>query len=85
MNLPDDCYQLTCLRDFRDKKLLRSAAGRRLVMQYYRIAPDIAAALDRRQLRHVWSSIQACVRAIEAQRYSRAILTYRSMVRRLSK
>ena len=85
MSLPDNCREVTCLRNYRDTKLLRSAVGRRLVAHYYRIAPDIASALNRRQLRQVWSSIQNCVRAIEAERYSRALLTYRLMVRRLGK
>ena len=81
--LPDDCRELTLLRDFRDTKLLRSVHGRRLVAQYYRTAPAIAKALSRRQLHQVWATIERCARAIEARRYSSARSTYRRMVERL--
>lgn len=44
--LPDDCHELTLLRQFRDKYLLSNAEGRFLVDEYYRIAPAICQAVD---------------------------------------
>lgn len=39
--LPDDCYELTTLRNFRDTYLKTTEAGNALVEEYYRIAPSI--------------------------------------------
>ena len=42
---PDDCYELTAFRRFRDQVLLRSEEGRALVEEYYRLAPAIVTAV----------------------------------------
>lgn len=81
--LPDNCHQLTVLRNFRDSRLLRSVSGRRLVSQYYRTAPTIASSLSQRQLHRVWSVVERCVAAVESGQYARAVRAYRQMVEQL--
>lgn len=44
--LPDDCAKLMALRKFRDNYLLKTEEGKKLVKEYYRIAPKIVALLD---------------------------------------
>ena len=43
---PDDCYELTAFRHFRDRELLPTAEGAALVEEYYRIAPAIVASVE---------------------------------------
>ena len=43
---PDDCAELTAFRAFRDGYLMETADGPDLVEEYYRIAPQIVAAID---------------------------------------
>ncbi len=45
--LPDHCVELTELRAFRDGPMQRMREGRRLIRDYYRMAPDIVAAIER--------------------------------------
>lgn len=45
-NKPDDCYELTTLRKFRDIWLSAQPDGKALVSEYYAIAPDIVNAID---------------------------------------
>lgn len=55
VGLPDECFELRTLRQFRDMNLMRSADGRALVAEYYRIAPALVAAIDARaDARRVW-------------------------------
>ena len=44
-NKPDDCYELTTLRTYRDEYLMQSEEGRSLVQEYYGIAPRIVWAI----------------------------------------
>lgn len=44
-NLPDDCYQLQTLRNFRDNILLKNNSGKRLINLYYNVAPKIVSKL----------------------------------------
>jgi hypothetical protein len=48
VGLSDDCFELTMLRRFRDRVMLRTAAGRRDVERYYECAPAILAAMRAR-------------------------------------
>ena len=48
VGLPDDCFELTALRRFRDRVMRASPAGRRDVERYYRTAPAILAAMAAR-------------------------------------
>ena len=51
MGKPDDCPELTGLRQFRDEVLLTSDEGLALVKEYYAIAPGIVKAIKSYQNR----------------------------------
>lgn len=44
---PDDCYELTMFRSFRDNWLAAQPDGPTLIRQYYQTAPAIVAKIDR--------------------------------------
>ena len=76
----DDCVELQVLRIFRDNFLLRTSEGKHLVDEYYRVAPDLAASMTRKQADGVWSVVIRCVSLIEASDPASAVDVYRSMV-----
>ena len=41
----DDCYELTAFRRFRDEELAKTADGRALIEEYYRVAPAIVSCM----------------------------------------
>jgi len=43
---PDDCYELTMFRNFRDTWLVKETDGNTLISEYYRIAPSIVKSID---------------------------------------
>jgi hypothetical protein len=45
LGLPDDCFELSALRRYRDEVLAQSEAGRAAIGLYYRTAPDLLAAM----------------------------------------
>jgi hypothetical protein len=45
--LPDDCYELQTLRNFRDTYMKSSIQGNELVANYYNIAPPIVRKINR--------------------------------------
>lgn len=84
--LPDDCYELTTLRFFRDEHLLKTPIGQAVVEHYYAIAPDIADKLsDSLELERVWTTIEFVVSAIEAKNFEVARELYQEMVSRLQR
>jgi len=48
----DDCAELTTLRKFRDEVLKSSETGKKLIADYYNIAPDIVNAISLRSDKH---------------------------------
>ena len=48
-NKPDNCYELTALREYRDNYLMNSNLGRELVDEYYNIAPGLVMMIDMQQ------------------------------------
>ena len=48
---PDDCYELTAFRNFRDNWLLSQPDGKELIDQYYRTAPAVVEAINRQSNR----------------------------------
>lgn len=84
--LPDDCYELTTLRLFRDEHLLTTTFGRVLVEHYYNTAPDIATRLTNTpELNRVWTTIEKVVAAIEQKDFVLATELYQAMVCRLER
>lgn len=45
--LPDDCSELTYLRQMRDAYLAHSPTGRAMIASYYRWAPEVVELIDR--------------------------------------
>lgn len=83
--LPDDCYELTTLRSFRDTYLLKTEEGQKLVEEYYRIAPsivdDILASANKEDiLESIYNEICKIIVLVEAKRFAQAIEAYRAMV-----
>ena len=46
MGLPDDCFELQCLRSFRDRYVASLPLGATIIGDYYATAPRIVAAID---------------------------------------
>ena len=46
-NKPDDCFELTTFRNFRDNWLALQSDGKNLIEEYYKIAPQIVANIDK--------------------------------------
>jgi hypothetical protein len=86
---PDDCFELTTLRFYRDAVLRRSAAGRHAIAEYEDIAPHIVSTIatrpDARSIheRLYRDSIQPAVEAVSRGEFDRAFAIYRAMVNRL--
>jgi hypothetical protein len=43
---PDDCYELNIFRNFRDSWLKKQPDGETLILDYYKIAPNIVAKIN---------------------------------------
>ncbi len=85
---PDDCFELTTLRFYRDEVLRRTASGRDAIADYEDIAPGIVRAIamrpNARQIHHrlYHSFIRPAVDAASASEFDRAFTIYRDMVER---
>ena len=83
--LPDDCAELTELRQFRDTVLSKTSEGKQLIDEYYCIAPAIVERIDRsadkdRIYDSIYQTVQNCLHAIRNKAYHEAVTQYRSMV-----
>lgn len=81
--LPDDCHELTVLRNFRDNWLKQQPDGVTLITHYYEVAPKIVEAIDKLDNRlEIWDGVYRelvtpCVEMIEDGRYQEALELYR--------
>lgn len=83
--LPDDCIELTELRQFRDTVLRATDEGQKLVDEYYRIAPSIVERIEQATdkdaiCESIYQTVQRCLDLIRMQQYDQAITRYRDMV-----
>ena len=68
---PDDCYELTLLRDYRDHYLSSLPGGREMIQEYYDVAPSVVKHISRREnadeiYRSIWDEyLSPCIRMIE--------------------
>ena len=86
--LPDDCEELTVLRDFRDTYLLQKPNGKRLIEIYYEHSPYIVHCIrqcedEEEILRILYGIIKRCVQAIKRGNMEFAYHTYCFMVLKL--
>jgi hypothetical protein len=92
-NKPDDCYELTALRHFRDMWLKFQPDGEELVKKYYEMAPRIVERLNETPdserdaiYNRLWEDyIQPCIRHIEAREYEACKRRYIAMIDFLGK
>lgn len=90
LDKPDDCYELTTLRDYRDNYLLSEGPeGKAIVEEYYNIAPTIVKHINRREdhkqiYEQLWQEyLSPCITLIEDDKKEQCKEVYSSMVRRL--
>ena len=85
-NRPDDCYELTLLRDYRDGYLSSREDGEELIRQYYDVAPTIVRHIDEREdsddiYRQIWGEyLEPCIHLIEDGKDEECLVLYTRMV-----
>lgn len=90
LGAPDDCKELTMIRNFRDGRLRRFMEdGELLVNEYYRIGPMIVNAIEKDAdatniYTQLWNNrIKPCCEQIEQQNWEQVKLIYIKMVKEL--
>lgn len=83
--LPDNCYELETLRNYRDNYLLQNTNGKNLVKEYYVIAPVIAKTISKHPQKekyytYIYNRVQRSCRAIESLQLEKASRIYYEMV-----
>jgi len=86
--LPDDCKELTTLRHFRDNYMSRLPGGKKMINDYYALAPQILLKMQRLKnykeiLLGLYSKINECVAMIEKGNNEEAMEQYRTMIAKL--
>lgn len=83
---PDECYELTLLRDYRDHYLAGQENGAELIQRYYDIAPTIVKRINRKPEREeifkdIWTTyLKPCIELIEAGDNEGCMVCYTNMV-----
>ena len=88
---PDDCYELTSFRKFRDNWLVKETDGKSLIAEYYEIAPKIVEKINKlanakEVYRSIWDNyLKPCLSHIEQGSFAKCKELYVRMVRELAK
>lgn len=88
---PDDCYELTSFRAFRDGWLSEQPDGAALIDEYYAVAPPIVRAIDalpdaKEIYRSIWDNyLFPCLALLEAKNMRGCKEAYKKMVLDLKK
>lgn len=82
---PDDCEELTKLRAFRDNYMKSSEQGKKLVEEYYRIAPKIVEKINASENKNqyyedIYQTILLCIAAIDGGDNEKTLKLYKQMV-----
>lgn len=91
MDKPDDCYELTTLRNYRDRYLMQTEEGRELVEEYYDTAPFLVQVLNmQKNSDAIYEGIYKdylgpCIHCIEQNENEECRRIYVDMVRGLQK
>lgn len=86
---PDNCYELTAFRSFRDKWLYKQPGGKELIEEYYRIAPPIVGIIDSLPdsasiYQSIWKKyLTPCLQYIESGQFEKCKTSYITMVNTL--
>jgi len=88
--LPDDCMELQVLRHFRDDYLQNSVKGRRIIREYYRVAPRIVEEIRKKPnsneiFSEIFEKIKKIVLQVKSGNYEAATSSFRMMVLYLEK
>lgn len=83
--LPDDCYELTTLRNFRDNYLSKTKIGKQLIDIYYDNAPEIVEHLNKKEncaeiYDIVYDKIIDIIKLIQQNKYTESILQYLDLI-----
>ena len=82
--LPDDCKELTGMRNFRDDYLLSLPNGQAMYNEYYRLAPTIVEAIERSDeragiLTDILARVRQCVHFSDKGNNEAALNVYTAM------
>ena len=86
---PDDCYELTAFRKFRDGWLKMQSDGQKLIEEYYKTAPSIVAKINSLPnakiiYSEIWDNyLSKCLSYIESRDYTACKKLYVKMVENL--
>ncbi len=86
---PDDCYELTLLRNYRDTYLASREGGKEMIQEYYDVAPSVVKHIAQREnageiYRSIWEEyLSPCIRMIEDGQNEACRERYEEMVRTL--
>lgn len=86
---PDDCYELTLLRDYRDNYLAALPDGAEMIKEYYDVAPSIVKHINQKKAapeiyRSIWDTYLApCISMIEDHKMDECRCLYQKMVHTL--
>lgn len=86
---PDDCYELTLLRNYRDGYLMSQPEGEEIIHEYYDVAPTIVKRINRSTdkmavYQMIWEKyLQPCIHMIENGEEEDCKELYIQMVREL--
>lgn len=90
-NKPDDCYELTMFRHFRDNWLKNQPDGKELIKEYYNIAPKIVEKINRlvnakEIYKSIWDNyLKICLYYLEQKNTKSCKKIYIDMVNNLKK
>lgn len=88
---PDDCYELTLLRNYRDTYLMEQEDGEEIIREYYDLAPTIVKHINRKEnsgeiYKSIWTDyLSPCIQMIENGRQEECKSLYIQMVRDLER
>lgn len=83
-NKEDNCEELTILRKFRDEQLASTEDGKKLILEYYDIAPQIVRNINATDDKHIIYTdiyskmILPTIRSIENNKFDQAIGIYKN-------
>jgi len=87
-DLPDDCYELTVLREFRDRYVLSLSKGEQIVRDYYEVAPRIVSCIEKQDnvseiYTYIYEIIMKVLKQIEIKDFNEAINLYINLINEL--
>lgn len=89
LNRPDDCYELTTLRNYRDNWLSQQLGGKELIKEYYKTAPQIVEFIKKMpNYKYIYQKINdeylsKCIAFIEKKMFNQCKQKYIDMVKYL--